>query len=154
MADLIARAQLLIRRPAQEVFRAFVLPDMLTRFWLQGATGPLQIEAQVVWQFMVPGATERVKVVCFDEPRHLGFKWLDGGLDVDIRLSPAQEGATVVSVEVSGFDEGDDAVAQVVNATEGFAIVLCDLKTLLESGQSAHLVRDKAVLVAGQPPRE
>jgi hypothetical protein len=35
-----------------------------------------------------------------------------------------------------------------VNATEGFTIVLCDLKTLLESGRSANLVRSKAALIA------
>jgi hypothetical protein len=39
-------------------------------------------------------------------------------------------------------------VEQVVNATEGFSIVLCDLKILLESGQSANLVRAKAELIA------
>jgi hypothetical protein len=30
---------------------------------------------------------------------------------------------------------------------EGFAIVLCDLKTLLETGESAGLVRAKAELI-------
>ena len=38
-------------------------------------------------------------------------------------------------------------VAQAANLAEGFAIVLCDLKTLLESGRSANLVRDKAELI-------
>lgn len=33
-------------------------------------------------------------------------------------------------------------------AVEGFAIVLCDLKTLLETGQSAGLVRAKAELIS------
>jgi len=55
-------------------------------------------------------------------------------------------GATVAAVQATGF-KGEDAVAQVVNATEGFSIVLCDLKTLLESGRSANLVTDKAELV-------
>src|SRR5688572_11722281 len=55
-------------------------------------------------------------------------------------------GATVAAVEATGF-KGEDAVAQVVNAIEGFSIVLCDLKTLLESGRSANLVTDKAELV-------
>jgi hypothetical protein len=35
----------------------------------------------------------------------------------------------------------------VVNATEGFAIVLCDLKVLLETGHPAGLVKDKAELI-------
>ena len=43
---------------------------------------------------------------------------------------------------------------QATGTVEGFAIVLCDLKTLLETGESANLVRDKAALiVAAQAAR-
>jgi len=148
MADLVARAKLLIRRPASEVCNAFVRPDILTKFWLKGTTGPLGRGAQVEWQFMVPGATERVKVTAFEEPHHLAFAWLLGGLSVDLKFFEQEESITVVSVEVRGFasEGGTDAV---MNATEGFSIVLCDLKTLLESGHSANLVRDKAELIHG-----
>jgi len=147
MAELVARAQMLIRRPAREIFNAFVRPDLITKFWLKGTTGPLGRGARVEWQFMVPGATERVNVTAFDEPHHLAFAWSQGGLSVDLKFSE-QANITVVSVEVRGFtnEGGADAV---MNATEGFSIVLCDLKTLLESGHSANLVRDKAELIGG-----
>ncbi|MDI1274172.1 hypothetical protein [Polaromonas sp.] len=59
-------------------------------------------------------------------------------------FKPQGAGATVVSVVASGFMEA----AEAVGATEGFSIVLCDLKTLLESGISANLVRDKAELIS------
>ncbi len=42
----------------------------------------------------------------------------------------------------------DDLVEQIVNTTEGFSIVLCDLKTFIESGKSANLVRAKAELIS------
>jgi len=32
----------------------------------------------------------------------------------------------------------------------GFKVVLCDLKTLLESGTSHHLTRDEAMLIAAE----
>lgn len=35
-----------------------------------------------------------------------------------------------------------------LNATEGFSIVLCDLKVWLETGRVANLVKDKAELIA------
>jgi hypothetical protein len=41
----------------------------------------------------------------------------------------------------------DDAADQIVDATEGFSIVLCDLKTLLETEHSANPVRDKVELI-------
>ena len=148
MAELVARAKMLIRRPAREVFNAFVQPDLITKFWLKGTTGPLGQGAQVEWQFMVPGATERVNVTAFHEPRHVAFGWSNSGLDVDMTFFEERKGITVVSVEVRGFDS-DGGTDQAVNATEGFSIVLCDLKVLLESGQSANLVKDKAELVHG-----
>ena len=148
MAELVARAKMLIRRPAVEVFNAFVQPDLITKFWLKGTTGPLGQGAQDEWQFMVPGATERVHATAFDQPHHIAFVWSESGLGVDIRFVEKQNGITAVSVEVRGF-ESDGGTDQVVNATEGFSIVLCDLKVLLESGRSASLVKDKAELIRG-----
>jgi hypothetical protein len=87
-----------------------------------------------------------VHVTAFDAPHHLAFAWSEGGLDVDMRFDEAQEGSTVVSVEACGF-ESEGGLEQVVDATEGFSIVLCDLKVFLESGHSAGLVEDKAALI-------
>jgi uncharacterized protein YndB with AHSA1/START domain len=145
MNQTTVQASMLIRRPPGEVFSAFVNPQTLRKFWLSDASGPLAPGARVQWQFMVPGATEKVSVTRFEAPRHLAFDWSDG-LHVDMAFEPFAEGATRASVEVSGFD-GADAMAQATNAVEGFAIVLSDLKTLLETGESAHLVRDKAELI-------
>jgi uncharacterized protein YndB with AHSA1/START domain len=148
VAEPVARAKMLIRCTAREVFNAFVQPELITKFWLKGTTGRLDPDAQVQWQFMVPGATERVHVTAFDAPHHIAFAWSEGGLDVDMRFFEEQRDITVVAVEVRGF-ESEGSLDQVVNATEGFSIVLCDLKVLLESGKSAGLVRDKAELIQG-----
>ena len=47
---------------------------------------------------------------------------------------------------VSGFT-GADALQQATGTIEGFTIVLCDLKRLLETGESPGLVRAKAELI-------
>lgn len=138
-------ASMLIRRPPGEVFSAFVNPQTLRKFWLSDASGPLAPGARVLWQFMVPGASEKVFVTRFEAPRRLAFDW-SGGVHVDMSFEPFAEGGTLTTVAVSGFT-GPDAMAQATGTVEGFAIVLCDLKTLLETGESAHLVRDKAELI-------
>ena len=143
MADHIARASMLIRRPVVEVFDAFVNPATITKFWLEGTTGPLAKGAQVSWRFMVPGATETVTVTLFEENKRIAFEWSDGNR-VNMVFEARGNGAAHLAVEVTGL-ENESAVG---NATEGFSIVLCDLKTLLESGRSANLVRDKAELIA------
>ncbi|MES2951794.1 MAG: SRPBCC domain-containing protein [Pseudomonadota bacterium] len=137
-----AKAELLIRSSVESVFDAFVNPQTIVKFWLDGTSGPVTPGATVTWNFMVPGARETVKVTAFSAPSHLAFGWSDG-VKVDMQFRQHGPGASVVLVVASGFKE----LAQVVDAAEGFSIVLCDLKTLLELGASANLVRDKAALL-------
>ena len=140
-----AKAEMLIRSSAQSCFDAFVNPNTIVKFWLDKTSGPLRPGATVTWQFMVPGAEDSVTVTAFEAPHRLAFDWSDG-IHVEMTFKPQGKGATVVGVVASGFKEAAGAV----DATEGFSIVLCDLKTLLESGKSANLVRDKAGLIAAE----
>jgi len=146
VSDPSARAEMLIRRPPGEVFAAFVNPTMLRKFWLADASGPLAPRARVRWTFMVPGAADDVVVRAFEAPRHLAFDWSDG-IHVDMRFAAVDPDATRVTVTVSGFAP-QRLLQEATGTIEGFAIVLCDLKTLLETGASANLVRDKAELIA------
>jgi uncharacterized protein YndB with AHSA1/START domain len=145
VADQVVSAQMLIRRPPGEVFAAFANPQTIRKFWLRDTSGPLAPGARVQWHFMVAGATASVIVTGFEAPRRIGFDW-PGGMHVELRFEPFGEGDTHVCAEVGGFN-GKDLLTQATNVVEGFTIVFCDLKTLLESGSSANLVRDKAELL-------
>jgi uncharacterized protein YndB with AHSA1/START domain len=142
----VARSAMLIRSPVHAVFQAFVQPVQLKKFWLKSASGPLSEGAKVHWEFLVPGASEEVSVRRLVDNEQILFDWSDG-IRVEILVAPWARGITRVAVEASGF-RGRDAAQQAVDATEGFTIVLCDLKCLLESGSSRKLVRDKAKLIA------
>jgi len=148
MTHPTAACSMLIRRPVADVFGAFVDPGTITSFWLESTTGPLAKGARVAWRFLVPGATETVTVTAFDDQKRIAFDWSDG-ISVDMAFQAFSENATRLSVQASGF-RGQSAEASAVNATEGFTIVLCDLKTLLETGRSANLVRDKAELISAR----
>lgn len=145
MPQSSARATMLIRRPPGEVFAAFVNPQMLRKFWLRDASGPLAPGARVQWQFMVAGASETVVVTAFESARHIGFDW-SNGMHVRLEFEPFGDDAMRLSVTVSGF-RGRDVVKQASGVIEGFSIVFCDLKTLLETGTSPGFVRDKAELI-------
>jgi hypothetical protein len=118
----------------------------LSRFWLDGASGPLAPGAVVTWRFKVPGISDSVTVTGFERPRRLAFRFSDG-MDVVISFDFHDGDATRVAVTCTGFGE-ENLLAQATDTIEGFSIVLCDLKTLLETGRSANLVRDKAELIA------
>ena len=151
MTELVAKATMLIRCSVAEAFDAFVDPKKITQFWLDATSGPLAEGAKVHWTFMVPGARETVTVTEFHAQRRIGFEWSDG-VKVAIAFQEHGKEGVRVSVEATGFT-ADGGIEQLVNATEGFSIVLCDLKTLLESGRSANLVRDKAALIAASLDR-
>lgn len=145
MSSTVARAELLIRKPPSDVFSAFVEPNIIERFWLKSTSGPLVKGASIKWEFMVQGAHETVTVTEISLDQVIAFTWSDG-IAVKIQFHPQEDG-TKVSVSATGFN-GSDTTAQAVDATEGFAIVLCDLKSLLETGQSGNMVRDKAALIS------
>lgn len=146
MSKISAKCEMLIRAPRSNVFAAFSRKDMLCKFWLENASADLGPGTRVKWHFMVPGAEETVDVLAFEQDRLIEFKWSRGNV-VSLALSSHSSGGTVISVKVSGFSD-DDPAGQAVGATEGFAIVLCDLKTLLETGASGGMVRDAALLIA------
>ena len=152
MKNSTAKVSQLIDCRMDEAFDAFVNPAKITQFWLDSTTAPLSKNSTAIWHFMVPGAVDKVTVDEFERPSLITFSWSDGS-KVRLEFSKHSAGRTRVSAEFSL--SADNAIEQVANTTEGFSIVLCDLKTLLESGRSANLVRAKAELIASSmaPPQ-
>ncbi|PZR14896.1 MAG: hypothetical protein DI536_08915 [Archangium gephyra] len=72
--------------------------------------------------------------------------WINASLDVE--LAPL-DGGTSLTLTQRGFvgSEREQADAA-IESTSGFTIVLCDLKTLLETGRSAGLTKSKAKLIS------
>lgn len=102
------------------------------------------------WKFKVPGAEVDVTVTRFERDRLVEVAWTDG-TTVSWRFTEHESGGTVVEIENAGFTGDPAEVIQAsLGATQGFAIMLCDLKTYLESGVSAQLSRDKALLIEAE----
>lgn len=143
-----ARVSMLIDAQPTDVYTAFVEPAWLTRFWLDRASGALRVGQAIEWSFMVPGAVATVTATELDPGKVIAWRWSDG--TVRIELEPFESG-TAVTVVNEGFPgSAADQVDAALNGTEGFSIVLCDLKTLLETGRSAGLTRAKARLIVAR----
>ncbi|TWO63993.1 hypothetical protein FN976_28315 [Caenimonas sedimenti] len=146
MGTTTATVSQLIRCSPKEAFDAFVDPAKISRFWLGSASAPLVAQGSATWRFMVPGVEDTVTADELQSPRLIALTWSDG---TKLRLTFVDHagGGTRVSAEFSLSTRG--RIDELVNTVEGYSIVLCDLKTFLESGQSAGLVRAKAELIAG-----
>jgi uncharacterized protein YndB with AHSA1/START domain len=139
--------ELLIRAPADTVYPFFIEPVRLTQFWLAKASAPLEVGKAVEWQFMVPGAVDVVEAKALEPGRRISVASKDG-TTIGWHFASHPEG-TVVTVSQTGFTgSGDELIALALEATQGFTLVLCALKLLIERGQSMDIVSDKARLIA------
>ena len=142
-----ARVTMLIEATANQVYNAFTEPDQLARFWLAKADGPLQIGQPVRWDFLIEGAQIVTIARRLDQGRFIAWDWSDG-TSVTIELEGLDGGTAVTLVNGGFLGDDDEAIDAALNATQGFAIVLADLKTLLESGTSAGITKAKAKLIS------
>lgn len=137
----VARATMLIRRPVDEVFEAFVDPAITTKFWFSRASGRLAPGATVSWYWDHVGASGEVVVRALEPGRRLAIDW---PTPVEWTFAAQGDDATFVRITASGFEGDDDArVAQALDSTEGFVLVLAACKVWLEHGLDARLIVDK-----------
>ena len=62
----VAQTGMLIRRPAADVFAAFVDPEITTRFWFSRSSGRLETGRQVQWDWEMYGVSALVTVKAVD----------------------------------------------------------------------------------------
>jgi len=137
----VARATMLIRRPVDEVFNAFVDPAVTTRFWFNRSSGRLAAGETVTWYWDHYGASGEVHVTALELNRRIAIEW---PTPVEWVFTPRSDGTTFVAITASGFEGTDDEkVAQALDSTEGFNLVIAACKALLEHGIELGLVVDK-----------
>jgi uncharacterized protein YndB with AHSA1/START domain len=136
----VVDVDMLIRRPAAEVYEAFADPERIRRFWLARSTGPLRTGDRVNWTFKIAGAATDVEVVEAVPNRLLDLRWDDGQ---PLRIAFEDRGdSTLVHVRVTDFG-GDTPAANAIESMSGFTLVLASLKMWLEHGVEGDLMYDK-----------
>ena len=136
----VARAEMLIRRPASQVYQAFVDPATTTRFWFTRSSGPLQQGSTITWDWDIYGVSADVEVVALEQDRRIAVRW---PTPVEWVFAPRGAEATFVTITASGFTGTEqEQVAQAIDAMGGFSLVLAGCKAWLEHGLALGLVAD------------
>lgn len=141
-----ARVAMLIRRPADAVFAAFVEPEQVTKYWFSHASGALAPGAVVEWRWEPYGVATRVTVHAFEPARRIVTEWegASGPTTVEYRFVAQPDGCTWVEIAERGFRSAGAALVQeVADSTQGFTLVLAGLKAWCEHGLQLHLVWDR-----------
>lgn len=139
----VVKTEMLIRRPIEEVFEAFIDPAITTKFWFTKSSGRLVAGTSVQWDWDMYGASAAIHVLEIEDNKRIRIDF--GGTPVEWIFTPRADNETFVTITNTGFQgDGDAIVKQALNSTEGFTIVLCGLKALLEHNIVLNLVYDKA----------
>ncbi|MCA0757358.1 SRPBCC family protein [Paenibacillus sp. N4] len=140
----VVKAEMLIKRPAHEVYEAFVDPAVTTKFWFTKSSGRLEADKRVRWEWEMYGVSDEVHVLELEEDRRIVLKWSDG-TKTEWSFTEQSEDETFVTITYSGFGGSvEELVLQATDNMGGYTIVLCGLKALLEHGVVLNLVADKA----------
>lgn len=142
----IAKAEMLIRKPAMEVYEAFIDPAITTRFWFSRGSGKLEAGKQVRWDWEMYGASAVVDVIALDPGKRILIEWgaEDERTTVEWVFIEREPGTTFVSITNAGFKgDGDTLVAMAIGSATGFELVLAGLKAYFEHGIELNLIANR-----------
>jgi uncharacterized protein YndB with AHSA1/START domain len=144
--DPTANAQMLIRKPADEVFEAFVDPTDTTKFWFTKSSGRLAPGKRIRWDWEMYGASAQVVVKAVEKNQRILIEWSGNGATTSVEwsFSTRQDNTTLVHISNWGFEGSDgEKVEQAIDSKGGFTLVLAGLKALLEHNLILNLVADQ-----------
>jgi len=141
----VAKAAMLIRKPASAVFEAFIDPAITSKFWFTKSTGRLEPGKHVTWTWEMYDVSIEVDVKQIDVNKRILVEWGNYGAmtAVEWTLMPYGDDGTYVTISNSGFQgDGDKVVRDALDSTGGFTWVLAGLKALLEHDIELNAIAD------------
>lgn len=136
--------QMLIRKPAQLVFEAFIDPEITKNFWFTKGSGKLEVGKIVSWEWEMYNVAMKVRVKEIIPDKKIVIEWNDPPTIVDFEFIQMTDHTTYVIIKNYGFSEsGDDLVEVIKDSTGGFTTVLDGLKAYLEHNINLNLIADK-----------
>lgn len=142
-STVYVEAQMLIRKPVEDVFEAFINPEVTTNFWFTKSTGRLEEGKTITWEWEMYGVKNVVKVHQIIPNQLIRTEWGDPSVNVDYEFKTMENG-TLVVIKSYGFSQAGEDLLKVINDnTGGFTTVLDGCKAYLEHGINLRLIEDK-----------
>lgn len=139
------KAEMLIRKPVEEVFEAFVDPEITTKFWFTKSSGRLEAGKRVRWDWEMYDVFTEVDVKEVEKNKRILIEWSPTGYTTVEWLFQPKAAGTLVTIINSGYKgAAEDITATAIDSMGGFTMVLCGLKVLLEHNIDLNIIADKA----------
>ncbi|MGZ7068077.1 MAG: SRPBCC family protein [Methanobacterium sp.] len=139
-------AGMLIRKPVEQVFEAFVNPEITTNFWFTKSTGRLDENDEVLWTWEMYNHTVPVFIKSIIKNEKIIVQWgnYDEKTTVEWTFTSLDKSRTFVNIVNSGFKGiPDELIEKVRDSTGGFTLVLAGLKAYLEHNIRLNLIEDR-----------
>ncbi len=143
MDSIYVQAQMLIRKPIEDVFEAFINPEITTNFWFTKSTGKLEEGKTVTWEWEMYGAKANVNVLEIIQNQSIKTEWGEPSTNVDYEFKEMEKGMLVVIKSYGYSQTGEDLLKVINDNTGGFTTVLDGCKAYLEHGINLRLIEDK-----------
>ena len=139
-----AEAKMLIRKPVEEVFEAFMNPAIAKNFWFTKSSGRLEVDKEITWTWEMYNVSTTVIAREILRDQKILFEWDNPPRTVEFNFKELDDESTYVTVSECGFDKkGDELMAAIKDSTGGFTTVLDGLKAFLEHRINLNLIADK-----------
>ena len=139
-----AEAGMMIRKPVEEVFEAFMNPAITQNFWFTKSTGRLEVDKKITWYWDMYNVSTTVVAKEILRDQKILFEWDNPPRTVEFNFKELEDESTYVTVSECGYDKKDDElIAAIKDATGGFTTVLDGLKAFLEHRINLNLIADK-----------
>lgn len=136
--------QMMIRKPVDQVFQAFIDPAITTNFWFTKSSGLLEVGKTITWEWEMYGVSTNVMVKEIIPNQKIATEWGDPAVAVDYEFTALDGDRTYVVIKSYGFTQtGNDLIEVIKDNTGGFTTVLDGLKAYLEHNLRLNLIADK-----------
>jgi uncharacterized protein YndB with AHSA1/START domain len=145
MIQNFAKAEMLIRKGLEEVFDAFINPEITTKIWFTKSSGKLEAGKTVTWNWEMYNHSVEVEVLEIIPLQKIKINWgnYDNPSIVEWTFLEMKSGTFVSVTNEIVQPDPEKLLAEVRDSTEGFTLVLANLKALLEHGIQLQLVADR-----------
>jgi len=142
--DFTIAVQMLIWRPVNEVFNAFIDPTVTTNFWFTKSSGPLEEGKTVIWEWETTNVSALVNVDEIIVNKLIRLDWGHPIPILEIEFIAYGDHATLVIIRnfATTLTVGK-IINDVIESTSNLTSVLDGLKAYLEHNTKLNLIGDK-----------
>lgn len=148
----IVKAQMLIRKPVEEVFESMVNPKITSKFWFTKSSGRVEPGTTLEWEWGQFGVSDTVEILEVRTNEFISLEWKLGELKslVEMVFESYSESFTLFKVTESGFWDSapsdDEKLEEKINLmlgqNGGWNLVLSNMKAWLEHKIDLNLIVD------------